>query len=310
MSRASVAAQSGRRSAAPEAAAAAHARAEARAGLRWSAAQVRGRRVLVVPDATEMTELALLGEAAELLVLAADPLARTMAAGALPDGARLLDGTLADGVPAGIEAEALVWLSAGDDPGTVESALAALMGALGPGMPVVVGCDSAGGSTLELLRARLPGAHEAASRSRVAADVGPPDGSTPETGRHYLTTAEPGPPTSAALEVAGPAAWLAVGAERDARIAVLEQRLLEAEQADREREELRRQLLAAETELARIPELRDELDQLRHDRDLMRQDRDERIKEIERARNVLADVMGSLSWRITRPLRALKGRRR
>ncbi len=78
---------------------------------------------------------------------------------------------------------------------------------------------------------------------------------------------------------------------------------MEAEQSERERAALQELLLTAETELARVPLLLEVVDELRHDRDT-------RAAEVQQGRRVLAAVMGSLSWRITRPLRALKPRRR
>jgi hypothetical protein len=184
--------------------------------------------------------------------------------------------------------------------------LDALLALLPPDAPVVLGFSPAGGASLELVRSHLPSARDAALRTVIAAAVADDAGAI-SSSRRYLTTG-PAPEAgtagpTATLDIAAYHAWAGLVARQDARIAELERRLLEAEQSERERSALQELLLTAETELARVPLLLEAVDELRHDRDL-------RVAEVEHVRRVLAAVMGSLSWRITRPLRALKPRRR
>jgi hypothetical protein len=311
MTRRSVASEAGRRPAVPEIAASALDSAEERAGMLWAAAQLRGRSVLVVATERVTEELPLLFEAGidDVVVLPADGLTDTV----LPPDTPRLDGTL-DALPATAgAADALLWLSVPDDPQEATTRLDRLMALLPPNGRVVLGFSPAGQASLELIRTRFPRAHSAASRTMMAATVSGGGGAR-GSGRRYLTTA-PVPesdaqPVTVTCDVAAYHEWVRLVAEQDARMAELERRLVEAEQSARERAELQELLLTAETELAQVPLLREALDELRHDRDRMRQERDGLLADLARARRVLAEVVGSLSWRMTRPLRALKPRRR
>ena len=83
--------------------------------------------------------------------------------------------------------------------------------------------------------------------------------------------------------------------ERDHELSRLRERV--ADHAD-----LERRLLDAEQRLAGIPALEREAERARAERDVLR-------RRLERAQAVNAAMLRSLSWRVTRPLRALKYRR-
>jgi chromosome segregation ATPase len=89
------------------------------------------------------------------------------------------------------------------------------------------------------------------------------------------------------------------GERADERIRTLSQRV----------DELGRSLLEADARLSRIGELELELREQAVVEQELRAQRDEAQALLARARDVHDQMVTSLSWRLTRPLRALKARR-
>jgi len=113
----------------------------------------------------------------------------------------------------------------------------------------------------------------------------------------FLTIAAPAP-----LQAAGVAA-MGMGPDYYTDLA----------RAYRERRDLRAQLVAAESELARARERerthREETERLADTIAKLRADLDWVVPEMERLKALTASVWASASWRLTRPLRAVKGLR-
>jgi O-antigen biosynthesis protein len=93
--------------------------------------------------------------------------------------------------------------------------------------------------------------------------------------------------------------WFSLAEEQQRALLAHRQYILELEERIGDRDELQRRLIDAEQRLVQVPELELRLQQTLSDAE----DLSARLEGTER---VLGDVLGSVSWRITEPLRAAK----
>jgi hypothetical protein len=89
---------------------------------------------------------------------------------------------------------------------------------------------------------------------------------------------------------------------RDARLRERDDELSRLKERVADHSDLERRLLDAEQRLAGIPALERDAERARAERDVLR-------TRLQRAQAVTAAMQRSLSWRLTRPLRAAKRRR-
>jgi SAM-dependent methyltransferase len=110
------------------------------------------------------------------------------------------------------------------------------------------------------------------------------------------------PPTTPVAALTGavdPEAWLRGWDERLRDLDEQRERIAELATVKREREELRMRLIDAEASAERVLQLEADLEQAEWQHGELR-------REVDALSQILMDVMGSLSWRLTEPLRVLK----